>query len=402
MNIMKKLYCRTYQLGFRAAMPFLPYRKPGFLHEVTKIADVLKEKRLNHPMLVTDRGVVRAGLTDSLIQALEKSGLACTVFDETVPNPTSDVVMAGVERFRAEWCDALIGFGGGSSIDTAKAIGACVAKPKKTLKQLTGNLRVHGKLPLLFAVPTTAGTGSEATLAAVITDSRTRHKQAMNDFSLLPKYAVLDPKLTVSLPPHLTATTGVDAMTHAIEAYIGRSTTKETRSEALQAVKLIFENVERAYRNGSDLDARANMLQAVYLAGDAFTKSYVGYVHAVAHSLGGAYDIPHGLANAVLLPIVLEEYGACVWKKLHQIADYAGISAPSDSDEAAAGALIAAIRRLNRAMNIPEKLSGIREADIPKLARNADKEGNPLYPVPVLWDEKKLESIYRLAMKEEA
>ncbi|MBQ8973567.1 MAG: iron-containing alcohol dehydrogenase [Clostridia bacterium] len=399
MKLIKKIYCRAYQEGFRIAMPFLPYRKPLILHDVTELPALYRKQGCNKPFLVTDKSIIAHGLTDSLIEAFHKEKMDFELFDDTVANPTSDVIEEGVRRYKATGCDSLIGFGGGSSIDTAKAIGACIARPDKTLAQITGNLKVHKKLPYLSAIPTTAGTGSECTLAAIITDSKTHRKRAMNSFSLLPKCAVLDPKLTITLPPHLTSTTGVDAMTHAIEAYIGQSTTRETRAEALEAVKLVFGNVEKAYRNGADLEARANMLQAAYLAGDAFTKSYVGYVHAVAHSLGGQYNIPHGLANAVLLPIVLKEYGSCVWKKLHQIADYASLSKPTDSDEAAANTLIQAILDLNKRMNIPTKLEGIREEDLPVLTRNADKEGNPLYPVPTLWDAKQLEKIYRLVMK---
>lgn len=181
------------------------------------------------------------------------------------------------------------------------------------------------KLPLLMAVPTTAGTGSETTLAAVITDAQTRHKYAINDFPLIPRYAVLDPKVTLSLPPFVTATTGMDALTHAVEAYIGNSSTRGTRKNAEMAVKLIFENLDTAYTNGSDIDARRNMLHASYYAGCAFTKSYVGYVHAVAHSLGGEYNVPHGLANAVLLPFVLQEYGETIHQKLYKLAVAAGI-----------------------------------------------------------------------------
>lgn len=160
------------------------------------------------------------------------------------------------------------------------------------------------------------GTGSETTLAAVITDDKSRHKYPINDFFLIPDYAVLDPKVTLSLPPFITATTGMDALTHAVEAYIGNSTTHGTRENALQAVKLIFENLDTAVEKGFDINARRNMLRASYYAGCAFTKSYVGYVHAVAHSLGGAYNVPHGLANAVLLPFVLEAYGPVVYPKL--------------------------------------------------------------------------------------
>lgn len=243
-------------------------------------------------------------------------------------------------------------------------------------------------------MPTTAGTGSEVTLAAVITDSDKKHKYTMNSFPLIPKYAVLDPEVTYTLPPHLTASTGMDALTHAVEAFIGRSTSSETRRLAKEAVKLIFENLELAYKDGANETARRNMLTAAYKAGIVFSKSYVGYVHAVAHSLGGQYNVPHGLANSVLLPIVLEDYGAAVYKKLHILGICAGVSKESDSHKHGAEKFIAEIKAMNKRMGIPETISGIEKSDIPQMARYADKEANPLYPVPKLMNAKELEKIY--------
>ena len=294
--------------------------------------------------------------------------------------------------------DSIIAIGGGSSMDCAKAVGARLARPHKSLSKMEGILKIWHRLPLLIAVPTTAGTGSETTLAAVITDADTHHKYAINDFNLIPDYAVLEPSVTYGLPPQLTATTGMDALTHAIEAYIGRSTTKQTRSAAVEAIQLIFANLQNAYNNGNDKTARHHMLRASYLAGTAFTKSYVGYVHAVAHSLGGCYGIPHGLANSVLLPVILEAYGTAAHKKLARLARLTGIS-DSNLDAVAAGEFIRHIRNMNLSMNIPETLDGIRNEDIPKLARYADKEANPLYPVPVLWGPSKLEQMYHLVQE---
>ena len=259
---------------------------------------------------------------------------------------------------------------------------------------MKGILRVHRRLPLLIAVPTTAGTGSETTLASVITDSRTRRKYAISDFPLIPRYAVLDPRLTVSLPPFITATTGLDALTHAVEAYIGRSTTRDTRKASLTAVRLIFENLDRAYANGSDLKARRGMLAASFHAGYAFSKSYVGYIHAVAHSLGGEYGTPHGLANAILLPHFLEAYGPAIYRKLHYLAVAAGVADLDTPDETAAKAFIQAIRDMERRFRLPRTLPEICLADIPKLARYADHEANPLYPVPVLMNARELEAFY--------
>lgn len=221
---------------------------------------------------------------------------------------------------------------------------------------------------------------------------------AINDFPLIPRYAVLDPKVTLSLPPFITATTGMDALTHAVEAYIGNSTTPGTRKNALDAVQLIFENLDRAYTNGSDKEARKNMLRASYFAGCAFTKSYVGYVHAVAHTLGGQYNVPHGLANAVLLPFVLESYGDTIHSKLARLALAAGVADSSTPEKEAAHAFIQAVKDMKKRFNIGDTIPEIKEEDIPKLAHYADKEGNPLYPVPVLMDAHELEKFYYILM----
>ena len=378
----------------RAALPFLPYREPALIHGMEGVVTVLREQNIPCVMLITDAGVHGLGLTAHLEALLDAAGIRCVVYDRTVANPT----VANVEQARLLYlensCQGLIAFGGGSSMDCAKAVGARLVRPRKPLNRMEGLLHVLHRLPLLIAVPTTAGTGSETTLAAVITDEKTHHKYPINDFSLIPHYAVLDPDVTLNLPPQLTATTGMDALTHAVEAYIGRSTTRATRAAAVEAVRLIFANLPEAYFNGHDREARANMLRAAYLAGTAFTKSYVGYVHAVAHSLGGRYGIAHGLANSVLLPVVLKAYGPAAWKKLAELARAAGVSdAPGDRE--AAEAFIACIEAMNAAMDIPETLPGIRSEDIPQLARYADHEANPLYPVPVLWGPEKLADLYK-------
>ena len=398
MNVLKKVFCRVFQAGMRIALPFLPYREPELIRGVGGVPAVLRAHDIDCVMLVTDAGVHGLGLTAHLEELLKAAHIRCVVYDGTVANPT----VANVEQARMLYlengCQGLIAFGGGSSMDCAKALGARIVRPNKPLARMEGLLQVLRRLPLLIAVPTTAGTGSETTLAAVITDEKIHHKYPINDFALIPHYAVLDPDVTLGLPPHLTATTGMDALTHAVEAYIGRSTTKGTRAAAIEAVQLIFANLPEAYFNGHDRDARANMLRAAYLAGTAFTKSYVGYVHAVAHSLGGRYGIAHGLANSVLLPVVLKAYGPAAWKKLAELARAAGVSSAA-SDEEAAKAFIEAIEAMNAAMDIPETLPGILSEDIPQLARYADHEANPLYPVPVLWGPEELQKMYELVQE---
>ena len=394
MNPIKAIYCRGVQAVLRAALPVLPYREPQVFHSCGELSTVFQKENIRRVLIVTDAGIVRSGIAAQLEAVLDEDDISYTVYDQTRPNPTVVNVEQALSLYRRYRCQALIAIGGGSSMDCAKAVGARLARPGTPLGKLKGTLRILRPLPTLIAIPTTAGTGSETTLAAVITDTQAQHKYVMNDFVLIPKYAVLDARLTLSLPPHLTATTGMDALTHAVEAYIGRSTTRQTRQEALEATRLVFANVERAYRNGKDYEARSNMLTAAYRAGIAFSRSYVGYVHAVAHSLGGQYNIPHGLANAVLLPYVLESYGSCIHRKLHDLAVAAGVASPQEEDAGAAAKFIRAIRQLNARMGIPETLEGIRPEDIPVMAAHAEKEANPLYPVPRLMTREELTFFY--------
>lgn len=396
MNPLKKIYCRVFQTAFRIALPFLPYREPKILDKVHELGELFHKKNIRTVLLVTDPFLRSSGSTYPLEAHLSASGIRCVVYDKTNANPTVHNIEEARELYVQENCEALIAFGGGSSMDCAKAVGARIAYPKKSLAQLKGLLRVLKRIPLLVAIPTTAGTGSEVTLAAVITDSEKKHKYTMMDFTLIPRYAVLDPEVTYTLPPSLTSTTGMDALTHAVEAYIGRSTTKKTRRLALEATNLVFHNIETAYQEGVNKKSRTNMLHAAYKAGIAFSMSYVGYVHAVAHSLGGQYNTPHGLANSVLLPVVLEEYGEVVYRKLHVLGVAAGVCKKEDSDKEAAEKFIAAIYALNDKMNIPRKLFEIRKEDIPQMAKHAEKEANPLYPVPTLMTAKELERFYEL------
>ncbi|MBQ7338411.1 MAG: iron-containing alcohol dehydrogenase [Clostridia bacterium] len=394
MNPIYKLYCRTFQKVFHLAIPILPYRNPKILRSVSEVPSQLREKQVKSVLIVTDKVLHSLGMIDGLKEQLKKNGVSYHIYDSTVPNPTVDNVEQARALYLENGCQALIGFGGGSAIDCAKAVGARIARPNKPIAKMGGILKVMHKIPLLIAIPTTAGTGSEVTVATVITDAKTGRKSPISDFPLIPRVAVLDAENTKTMPLSMTSTTGMDALTHAVEAYIGRSTTRSTRKDATDAVRLIFENLEKAYQDGQNTLARANMMQASFLAGRAFSKSYVGYVHAVAHSLGGQYNIPHGLANAVLLPIVLEAYGKSAHKKLHELAIVVGLATKQDSAEDGAARFIAAVRNMNARMNIPKTLSGIMKEDIPKMAKHAAKEANPLYPVPMLMDAKALEPFY--------
>ena len=399
MNILKKLWCRTYQTAFRMVIPILPYRQPELYDSLDSMADIVRSRGISRILIVTDQGLVRAGICRMVQEKLEAAGIAYAIYDDTVPNPTIQNVEEARQLYLDSQSQAIIALGGGSAMDCAKAAACRIARPRTPVRYMKGILKVWVRLPLLIAVPTTAGTGSETTLAAVITDPEKHHKYAIMDFPLIPRIAVLDYRVTTGLPPHITSTTGMDALVHAVEAFIGRSTTAYTRRMAIKAVQLIHENLLRAYHDGQDAEARRQMLRAAYCAGAAFSQSYVGYVHSVAHSLGGMYGTPHGLANAVLLPIVLKQYGKAAHRRLALLARASGVVREVKSEKLTAEDFINWVEAMNREMQIPSHLDGIRREDIPAMATYAEKEGNPLYPVPVLWTRRELEEIYMKAMK---
>ena len=396
MKPIKKIGCRVYQKGFRAALPVMPYREPTILESTDDIAKLCVEKGISSIIIVTDKGISSLGLVDDTIAKCEEAGVKVVLYDETVPNPTIDNVEAVRKLYLDNGCQALVGFGGGSSMDCAKGAAARIAKPRQPVEKMAGVLKVLAKLPLLIAVPTTAGTGSEVTLAAVITDAKTHHKFPINDFCLIPKYAVHDYRLTVGLPKSITSTTGMDTLTHAVEAYIGHSTTAHTRTMAEVAVILVKQYLKRAYDEGTDAEARQSMLRAAYCGGIAFTQSYVGYVHALAHALGGQYGTAHGLANAVILPHMLRAYGKSVHKPLAKLAQLISIVPVGVSNSDAADAFIKWVDDMNASMGIPKYIEGIQEKDIPQMASNADAEANPLYPVPREMDVDELAHMFRV------
>ena len=399
---LKKCGYRIAQKVLKLAMCFMDWSEPELLEgegAILKLPAFIRNKNINKVLIVTDKGLMSIHLLDSLFEELKKENIEYVVYDGVQPNPTIPSIEECKQIYLDNDCQGIIAFGGGSPMDCAKAAAARVVKPKKSVRKMRGYLKVNKKLPPFFAVPTTAGTGSETTLAAVVTDPTTHEKNAICDPCLRPKYAVLDPVLTIGLPPHITSTTGMDALTHAVESYIGKSNVKSTIKYAEDAVKLIHTNLEKAYLNGKDMEARNNMLKASFYAGNAFTRAFVGYVHAIAHNLGGMYNTPHGLANAVILPYVLEWYGASIYKPLANLSDLIGLSKENMSLEDKAKAYIAEIRRMNQAMNIPNKFDFIKEQDIPTLVERALKEGNPGYPVPKIMNKNDCEEVIRKLMK---
>lgn len=386
-RIAKIAWCRSYQAILKVANYLLGYRTPEVLEGpgcVRQLPDAIAARGIRRVLLVCGPHLYARGSADSLMDALAAKGIEAFVFCDLQANPTDQDVEAGYVAFATNDCEAIIAFGGGSPMDCAKAIAVKAAHPKRPITTYQGVLKVRAKLAPLFAVPTTAGTGSETTIASVITDSVTHHKASINDPALMPTLAVLDPELTVSLPPHVTAQTGMDALCHAVESYTNATyCTKLENDYARQAVRLIFENLPRAYEQGDDLTARQNLQKAAFYAGRAFTRGCVGYVHAVGHTLGGLYGVPHGLAMAVILPKVLRQYGPTAYPKLAELADMCDIKV--NTTEGRALAFIDRIERLNEQLGIPTSFDCIRTEDIPQMIAWADAEANPLYPVPAIW-----------------
>ncbi len=387
-NKMMKAADRMVQKGMAKAIRLLKMKqgiKIEGIDSIHRIGQILSYENIQKPLIVTGSHVSKTDFFNRMKKELKE----CVVFDGVHPDPDVKLIEQMVIAYQEKGCDCLVAIGGGSSMDAMKACAARIACPDKSLSQMKGLLKVRKKPPLMIAIPTTAGTGSECTIATVICERN--HKYAINDPCLCPDYAILDPCLSVTMKKEVCAYTGMDALTHAIEAYLNKPYhQKDTKAHCLCAIQLIFQNLLKAYRNPNDLEARANMLEASYQAGQAFTIACVGNVHALAHTFGGLYHVPHGKANAVLLPIILEEYGQAIQKDLAEIADALGMDGKDEGFRAQA--FIQRIRYMNQAMQIPTKLD-VYKKDIHQMAQWAAKEANPLYPVPVIFNQKDFEEI---------
>ena len=387
--------CRVFQAVLKIGNCCMGYRMPEYLEGPGKIRELgtfLREKKINDVLVVTGTGMVRRGQVQPMLEGFQQTGIRYHVIAFEHPDPTSLDVEQGFAAYRKENCRAIVALGGGSRIDCAKAIAARAAHPGKSVAQLQGLMKVHKPIVPFVAIPTTAGAGSETTVAAVITDAQTHRKAAINDPFLIPRYAVLDPELTVDLPPYTTATTGMDALAHAVEAYTNHTyNTKLEDRLAKEAVRLIHDNLLTAYTHRDDLQARQNMQRAAFYAGRAFTRGCVGYVHAIGHTLGGLYGVSHGLAMAVLLPHVMRAYGTAAQKRLAELAQVCGI--PGNTDAQLAEGFLRWMEQTNAAMGIPKGFDMIRDEDIDQMITWAKKEANPLYPVPVVWGREDLRRV---------
>ncbi len=402
LNITTFFY-RLYHFCLKLLIGVLPQPSPilfkgdGALDHL--ISDI-KANKLNRLLLVTDHQIKCLGLHQDIRTLLADNTISTELYSDVEPNNPIENIEQGLKHYQQTQCQGVICLGGGSVMDCGKLIAARVARPEKTTAQLKGLFKVRRKLPPVYAIPTTAGTGSETTVAAVVFDPIAKQKFAVTDLCLCPRAAVLIPKLTYGLPPPITANTGMDALTHAIEAYISIIGTKFTRQKARDACGLIFANLLPAYQQGDNHQYRENMLLASFYAGEAFTRAHIGYVHAIAHNIGGYYGTAHGLANAVILPKVLRWYGHSAEQKLAQLADHCQIGGDKNTQAAKALAFIQAIEQLNQQMGIPTVLNDLKAEDIPALARKALKEAHPEYPVPKFMDLNSCQEILRSLLVE--
>jgi alcohol dehydrogenase class IV len=332
-------------------------------------------------LIVTDNFLGSSGILDGIKAKLADGGVEFVVYDGVLPDPSFDKVQEGEAMYRRESCEAVIAVGGGSVLDAAKMVSMLHTNPGP-LKKFDGIQKSKRPGAPLFAIPTTAGTGSEITLAAVITDPDTHRKVPVVDSKMIPGYVALDADIMKGMPPGITAATGMDALTHAVESYLSKASTEGTEVQARAAVRLIFKYLVAAYHDGSNMEARDGMALAAFYAGAAFGKTSVGYVHGIAHQLGRVCGTPHGNANAMVLPEVLSAYGECVHPRLADLARLVELGEPGATDRQLAGAFIDAIVEMRREMELPLQPKDLKAHDVPGIIDEALKEAGGLYPVP--------------------
>ena len=347
---------------------------------LAKLPDILKEAGVKRPLLVTDKGIKAAGIVDKVTSCLDAAGVTYLVFDNIEPNPKDYNVEEGAAVAREFGADSIIAVGGGSPIDCSKSIGVLLAHDADKIKPYEGKTGVKKAIPPLFTVPTTSGTGSELTFSSVITDTANQYKMTVKSPLIAASVALCDPELTVSVPPSVTAATGVDALTHAIEAYTANCSEPFSDAVALYAIELIYNNLETAVKDGANIGAREAMLMGSMLAGVAFSHSDVASVHCIAETLGGIYDLPHGLCNAIFLPHMMEYNSCCCQDKYARVARAMGLEFKTEEEGAAKA--VAAVQKLCLDVGLPEfKSLNVPEESYERIAeisaRNISTESNP-------------------------
>jgi len=341
-----------------------------------KLGEKLKAEGWNNAFITADKGIVDSGLLQNIISAFDQSGMNYTVFSDFEANPTTRAVEKGSEVFKNSNCDVLVGIGGGSSIDTAKGVAILTTNPGP-LQEYEGPEKIANPVPPIVAVPTTAGTGAEVTASTVLTDRDRKYKLSIRSNYLIPVVTLLDPSLLCSLPPKVIAATGMDALVHAVEAYISIWASPLTDQLALASIRTISENIRLFYANPDNIEAAGNMLLASTMAGMSFANARVGCIHALAHSLGGFYNMPHGFACAVLLPHSIDYMLISTPKKISKIASIMGADVNGLNPVEAAKRAVTEIEMLISSLDLPLdfKEHSVKKEDIPRLVESALKTG---------------------------
>ncbi len=393
MEILKRLTHHIAIALLRLFSPLMPDRSPVTLvgpGSAKNLCESIGQAGVKRALIVTDQALVDLGLVAGITADLESAGVIFTVYSGVEPDPTFRHVEEGLSKLREVDAQALIAVGGGSPMDAAKVM-AAMATNNRPLLKLRGWFRIRKQPMPLYAIPTTAGTGSEATIAAVVSEPITHAKNFFIDPKLMPTMAALDASLMTGLPPHITAATGMDALTHAVESYTALTSTAKTERFATTAVRLIFENLPKAYKDGNDVSARSAMALASFYAGMAFSRTGVAYVHAIAHTLGATYGTPHGWANALVLPHILEFSADASRKRLAELADVIGLEGNGERDKARR--FIDAVRELKESVGIPPTLDDLQRRDIPSIAERALAEAWATYPAPRYMDQAQAEEL---------
>ncbi|MCH8499755.1 MAG: iron-containing alcohol dehydrogenase [Marinobacter sp.] len=401
MSDMRTLIRSKAQLAaLKLAVTVIPAPKPNVLMgkgSGLRLCDMMAHFGIQRPLLVTDDVLLKLGVLDPLLARLEKLGMSPSVFSGVKPDPTFAVVDAGLTALAAAQSDAVLAVGGGSSIDAAKVI-ALSASNQKPPRKLVGVLKARKPSLPLFVIPTTAGTGSEVTLGAVISDEQSHQKALVIDPKLVPLATALDSGIMAGMPPSVTADTGIDALTHALEAWVSDFANPQTDFYAGAAVRMVLENLEKACSGKSTLAAREAMALAAHYGGLALNQAGLGYVHGIAHQLGAFYGVPHGRANAIVLPHVLGFNRKVSGPRLAELARRVGLADAGTDEQLAADRLISRVRELIRNVGISPYVPALREADFPEIIRGAFAETHGTYAVPKYMQKQDVEGILRALM----
>lgn len=360
-----------FMVNFSPSVSYLAFAGEGSARSLCRHVE---HRGVSKVLVVTDAMLVKLGIVEQALEGLADTGVQYAIFDGVTPDPTYAVVDAGMDKYVQENCDGLLAIGGGSSIDAAKIIGVAITHPEAA-SEYVGFGKASEEIPPLFAIPTTSGTGSEATMGAVISDNETHEKGIISGKNLLPLATCLDPALMTGMPKAITAATGMDALTHAVEAYISAWTRGDAREKGAAAAQLIYKYLPVAFEDGTDLNARDAMAQAAYMAGQAINQVNVGNIHAIAHQLGARYGVPHGIANAMVMPHVLKLSLPAASRRLGELGALVGCNSAEE--------FVTSIAAMNRKLGIPEQVHKLETAHFDDIAEAALAEADG-YPVPYM------------------